>query len=59
LKRFVRQFFGTKQEVNQFIELQRPEYDAIILNCPHCNMPLATTPKHTIVSLDPPTKATV
>jgi hypothetical protein len=52
-KRLIWQFFGTKQEVKQFIELQWPEYDAVILNCPHCNMPLATTPKHKIVSLEP------
>jgi hypothetical protein len=52
-KRLVWQFFGQKQEVRQYIELQWPEYDAVILNCPHCNMPLATTKTHKIVSLEP------
>jgi hypothetical protein len=52
-KRIWWSFFGTKWEVKQFIELRWPEYDAIILNCPHCNMPLATTAKHKIISLEP------
>lgn len=52
-KRLVWHFFGKKQEARQFIELQWPEYDAIILNCPHCNMALATTKTHKIVSLEP------
>jgi hypothetical protein len=45
--------WGKKTELHQAIELQWPEYDAIILNCPHCYMPLATTMKHRITSLDP------
>lgn len=51
--RLVWRVFGKKQETKQYIELQWPEYDAVILNCPHCNMPLATTAKHRIVSLEP------
>ncbi|HVB33724.1 MAG TPA: hypothetical protein VNJ52_05040 [Patescibacteria group bacterium] len=47
------QVFGKKYEVKQIVELLWPEYDAVILNCPNCNMPLATTPQHKIVSLDP------
>jgi hypothetical protein len=46
-------FLREKWKVNQYIELQWPEYDAVILNCPHCNMPLATTKTHKIVSLEP------
>ncbi|MDP9049822.1 MAG: hypothetical protein M3O31_03735 [Acidobacteriota bacterium] len=52
-KRIIWHFFGKKQETRQYIELQWPEYDAVILNCPHCNMPLATTKTHKIVSLEP------
>lgn len=52
-KRLLWQFFGKKTEVKQYIELVWPEYDAVILNCPHCNGPLATTAKHKIVSLEP------
>ena len=48
-KHLIWQFFGKKQEVRQFIELQWPEYDAVILNCPQCKVPLATTPTHKIV----------
>ncbi len=47
------QLFGKKYELKQIVELLWPEYDAVILNCPHCNMPLATTKNHKIVSLDP------
>jgi hypothetical protein len=46
-------WFGKKYEIKQTIELQWPEYDAVILNCPHCNGPLATTAGHKIISLDP------
>ena len=52
-RKIVWQLFGKKYELKQVIELLWPEYDAVILNCPHCNMPLATTPQHKIVSLDP------
>jgi hypothetical protein len=52
-KRIVWQFFGEKRTEKQFIELQWPEYDTVILNCPYCNLPLALTRSHKIVSLEP------
>ena len=52
------QAFGKKCELKQIVELLWPEYEAVILNCPHCNMPLVTTPQHRIVSLDPLTVET-
>jgi hypothetical protein len=53
VKRLLWYLFGKKYELKQVVELLWPEYDAVILNCPHCNMPLATTPQHKIISLDP------
>jgi hypothetical protein len=35
--------FGKKHELKQIVELLWPEYDAVIVNCPHYNQPLATT----------------
>jgi uncharacterized protein YbaR (Trm112 family) len=45
--------FGKKYELKQIVELLWPEIDTVILNCPECNSPLATTRNHTIVSLEP------
>lgn len=45
--------FGKKYELKQFVELLWPNYDAIILNCPDCNSPCATTAKHKIISIEP------
>jgi aspartate carbamoyltransferase regulatory subunit len=46
-------FFGKKYELKQIVELVWPDYDAIILNCPECNSPCATTKRHKIVSIEP------
>jgi hypothetical protein len=46
-------FFGKKYELKQIVEFVWPEIDTVIINCPECNQPLATTGSHKIVSLDP------
>jgi hypothetical protein len=46
-------FFGKKQGYKEILEIRWPEYDAIILNCPHCSQPIATTKEHRIVSIEP------
>jgi hypothetical protein len=46
-------FFGKKRITKEFIEVVWPEYDAIILMCPHCSQPIGTTKDHRIVSLEP------
>jgi hypothetical protein len=53
LKRIWWNAFGEKYEVKQVIELLWPDYDTVILNCPTCNQPCATTKNHSIVSLEP------
>jgi hypothetical protein len=37
----------------EIVEIVWPDYDAIILLCPHCSQPIATTKDHRIVSLEP------
>jgi uncharacterized protein YbaR (Trm112 family) len=46
-------WFGKKYEIKQIVELLWPEIDTVIINCPDCNQPLATTKNHAIVSLEP------
>jgi len=46
-------FFGKKYEMKQIVEMVWPDYDAIILNCPACNGPCATTKRHKILSIEP------
>src|ERR1035437_3275967 len=45
--------FVKKYELKRIVELVWPERDTVILNCPHCNQSVATTSKHTILSLEP------
>jgi hypothetical protein len=45
--------FGKKYELKQIVELLWPEIDTIIMNCPTCNGPLATTRNHKILSIEP------
>jgi hypothetical protein len=51
--KFFQRMFRRNYELKQIVELQWPQHDAIILNCPDCNSPIATTSKHKIISLDP------
>jgi hypothetical protein len=44
---------GRKFDVREELEPRWPEHDTIILLCPHCSQPIATTKEHNIVSLDP------
>jgi hypothetical protein len=46
-------WFGKKYEMKQIVEIVWPEIDTVIINCPDCNQPLATTGVHKIVSLEP------
>lgn len=52
-RRFYWNAFGKKYELKQIVELLWPDYDAVILNCPVCNGPCATTKKHKIISVEP------
>jgi hypothetical protein len=45
--------FGQKYTFKKTIELLWPEHDAIIVNCPACNNPCATTKNHKIISVEP------
>jgi hypothetical protein len=45
--------FGKKHEIKQIVELLWPEIDTVIMNCPKCNGPLATTRNHVIVRVEP------
>lgn len=42
-----------KQSYKEVIEIVWPDYDAIVMNCPHCNRPIGTTKDHRIVSIEP------
>jgi hypothetical protein len=53
LERIWWRWFGKKEELKQIIEIVWPEYDAIIVNCPQCNQPCATSKEHRIVSVEP------
>ena len=44
---------GRKPLVKEVVEALWPEYDAIILNCPKCNQPCATSKDHRIVAVEP------
>jgi hypothetical protein len=52
-KKLIWTLIGAKFDFREEFEPRWPDYDAIILLCPHCSMPLATTKRHTIVLLDP------
>ena len=39
--------------MKEVVEIVWPDYDAVILLCPHCSQPIATTKDHRIVSLEP------
>jgi hypothetical protein len=57
-RRIMWQWFGKKEELKTIVEALWPDYDAIIVNCPQCIQPCATTAKHEIVSVEPLTIAT-
>jgi len=46
-------FFGKRKGTKEIIEIRWPDYNAIIINCPHCNQPVATTKEHRIISVEP------
>jgi hypothetical protein len=43
LERIWWNWFGKKEELKQIVEIVWPEHDAIIVNCPQCNQPSAST----------------
>jgi hypothetical protein len=45
--------FGKKFDTKQTVELVWPEVDTIILNCPDCATPFATSERHKILSIEP------
>jgi hypothetical protein len=53
LRRILWNAFSKKYELKRIVELVWPKRDTVILNCPHCNQLVATTTKHTIVSIEP------
>jgi hypothetical protein len=48
-----RWFFGEKMVTSKTLIPQWPDIDTVIVNCPLCNGPVATTKNHTIACLDP------
>jgi hypothetical protein len=46
-------FFGKKYVEKETTLPLWPEYDAIILICPHCNQLIGTTKEHHIISTEP------
>lgn len=46
-------FTGRKQAYKEIIEIVWPDYDAVVLMCPHCSQPIGTTKDHRIVSIEP------
>jgi hypothetical protein len=52
-ERLLWNWFGKKYEMKQILELMWPEIDTVIINCPMCNTPCATTNRHTILSVEP------
>jgi hypothetical protein len=52
-RRLLWNLFGKKYELKQIVEFVWPEIDTVIINCPECNQPLATTRAHKIISLEP------
>lgn len=47
------EWFGKKYALREVLEILWPEQDTVILNCPICNSPCATTKHHKIVSVEP------
>jgi hypothetical protein len=45
--------FGKKYALREVLELLWPEIDTVIVNCPVCNGPCATTRNHKIISIEP------
>ncbi len=45
--------FGKKFALREVLELLWPEIDTVIVNCPVCNGPCATTRNHKIISIEP------
>jgi hypothetical protein len=46
-------WFGKKYALREVLELLWPEIDTVIVNCPACNSPCATTRNHKILSIEP------
>lgn len=52
-RRLLWDWFGKKYELKTTSTELWPARDTVILNCPICNGPLATTDKHTIANVNP------
>jgi hypothetical protein len=44
---------ATKRVTRETLLPQWPDYDAIVMACPHCGQPIGTTKEHRIVSVEP------
>ncbi|HEY2471056.1 MAG TPA: hypothetical protein VGI45_24890 [Terracidiphilus sp.] len=53
IARWIWKHFGKKFELKPIFEEVWPAHDAIVINCPICNGPVATTNYHPIATLDP------
>jgi hypothetical protein len=53
IRRLAWTLLGPKYQVKESVETLWPDYDAIILMCPHCNQPIGTTKDHRIVNIEP------
>jgi hypothetical protein len=45
--------FGKKYIEKETVLPLWPEYDVVVMMCPHCNQPIGTTKEHHIVSTEP------
>ena len=52
-RRLVWLIFGSKQQHKETMLPQWPDYDAIVMGCPHCGQPIGTTKEHRILSVEP------
>jgi len=52
-KRLLWELFGRKYKETEMVTPIWPDYDAVILMCPHYSQPIGTTKEHHIVSTDP------
>lgn len=45
--------FGKKRSYKETVLPQWPDYDAIVMACPHCGQAIGTTKEHRILSVEP------
>jgi hypothetical protein len=50
---FFQRMFRKTYEIKETVIRLWPEIDTVIINCPDCNSPIATTSTHKIISIEP------